>query len=182
MVALQVRARLIAKAITGYPTVAVLIDKLDPLLKVCARDRAAVHRRDEVEDLAAALRNTTRLLWGEGVSEPVRLGQATHVRQVQTLCVVVDRLLHPDKSKPPRTGSEEYNDVARRRLARWFWATTFKGYNADDEELYEEALALLAWAKRDGPEPPAVAAVEVPDKASRSPRATFGRSASRKAT
>lgn len=142
----------------SWPAVAdVARHDFDELRVLCARPGVDISKRDEFEDVGRALKHTARLLWGERVPEPVRRGQIAHRRQILVMAVALDRLLHPDKSKLPKSGSERYTVVARRRVARWFWAATFTGYAPrDDTAVRYEADTLVRWACAQGDPPDVV--------------------------
>lgn len=150
-------------AAQSWPAVAnVARNRFDDLRRLCDRP-GSYSKRDEFGDVGRALKYTARLLWGERVTEPLRRGQVCHDRQILVLAVALDRLLHPDKSKMPRSGSEQYTDSARRRVARWFWAATFAGYGPrDDAAVKREAEDLVAWARGQGSAPNVVADVRTP--------------------
>ncbi len=160
------RARQIEK-LKRMPNVApVALQDFDELRQLCARGGRAPSRRDEYEDVGRALRHAARLLWGERVTEPIRLGQVAHRRQVLVLAVALDQLLHPDKSRAPKQGNERYTAIARRRAARWFWAATFSAHAPRTaHEVLREADRLAAWARGDGPPPVIVEEARAPDEA-----------------
>ncbi len=150
-----------------FPVIRPVLPHLNELNVLLARDRPYVAHMDRWEDIGRALRHTARLLWGESIRVPIRPG-VTHVRQIMAMTVVVDRLLHPEKSKRPKTGSAEYHDVARQRLARWFWCATFANYGPKTTDgVYEEATRrILPWvASKEVEVPEVVRATTAPSVA-----------------
>lgn len=151
----------------AIPSIApVALEDFPELRRLCARSGRAPSRRDEYRDVTRALLHAARLLWGERVIEPIRLGQKVHRRQVLVLAVALDQLLHPDKSRDPKHGSEQYTVVARRRAAHWFWAATFAGYAPrTEDDIGREADRLAGWARDIGPAPAVVEEARAPSKA-----------------
>jgi hypothetical protein len=71
--------------------------------------------------------------------------------------------------KLPRRACRAYNDRARRRLARWFWAATFTPqFVLSPTDVQEEARTLAEWIQAAGPSggvqpPEVVIACKAPD-------------------
>lgn len=155
---MAVRPKTIVEHFAGeFPTVAPALPHLKELNELLARDRPYVRHIARWEDVGRALIHAARLLWGESVREPLRPASPAHTRQIMVLAIVLDRLLHQEKTKKPKSGSAQYHDVARRRLAQWFWCATFANYGPKTTgALYDEAMSVLAWVASRDSEPPAV--------------------------
>ena len=110
------------------------------------------YKREAYADLGEMLRHVERLLRGEFLDAPIH-GADMHARHVQVLTLAISSLLDPNKMWRPPTGSREYNDLARRRIAKWFWAATFRRLRLNNGSVQAEAEALVEWA-RSGPSQP----------------------------
>jgi hypothetical protein len=124
-------------------------------------------RRTAYEDLGDMLRHAERLLLGEFVDLPIHRADL-HARQIQVITLAISDLLHPDKMREPRKASHAYNDLARRRLATWFWAATFTPeLRLTGSHVEDEARALAKWVRSTDPVngaslPEVVAKLQVP--------------------
>jgi hypothetical protein len=113
------------------------------------------------------LRHAERLLLGEFVDLPIHRADL-HARQIQVITLAISDLLHPDKMREPRKASHAYNDLARRRLATWFWAATFTPeLRLTGSHVEDEARALAKWVRSTDPVngaslPEVVAKLQVP--------------------
>ena len=76
---------------------------------------------------------------------------------------MLSALVHPEKHQDPKAGNVRYNDGARIKLVRWFWAATFTAHKPTN--LSDERDAIRAWAesRSDEDAPEVVRSVRPPD-------------------
>lgn len=159
------RAAWLRQEVEDYDAVAGLAADGSRLVRRFREERGErVSKRDEWGDLRDSLVATAQLLWAESVLQPIRSAK-THESHVEVLAIAVDRLRHPNKQVLPRSGSPDFSDSARRRLARWYWATTFSAKRIPDSQVLPSAKALLDWAAGGETPPQEIKNFEPPDLA-----------------
>ena len=108
-----------------------------------------------------------RLLLGEFIDAPIHRPDR-HAAHLAVMVLALSGMLHPDKTRLPQRASRVYNDVARRRLAAWFWSATFAEKERPSQEwVAAQAEALLAWVRTPSSSsidarPPLVTSLKVP--------------------